>query len=399
MNNLDTPCFILDLNTLENNVFSFKKALNKYFPNNILGYSVKTNSLPALLEYLNGYGCFAEVVSYDEYNLAIMCGFERPHIIYNGPMKSEQTFIDAIKNNSIVNIETKRELYWLESNVWDQEISVGIRVNVDLLKISPDDTKTGEGFSRFGFSADNGELFDAISRIEKVENVRLKGLHLHRTSKTRSLNVYRNLALFSVELAKKYDLDLDYLDIGGGFYGDMPNKPTYDDYMRQVSDILKSYFDLNKLTLIVEPGNAIIASPVSYLSAVVDVKKIDEHVIVTIDGSRNDIDPLFHKTNYNNELIFNNKLSSSVVPKQTVTGCTCLEFDILFESIDKQQLNVGDEILFYYVGAYTMCLSPLFIRYIPNVYIRKNESYDLVRHKWTELEYVQKSNFKNNRNE
>ena len=56
---------------------------------------------------------YAEVVSYDEYNLVLKCGFDKSHIIYNGPMKDKASFIDALENGAIVNIETKRELDWL----------------------------------------------------------------------------------------------------------------------------------------------------------------------------------------------------------------------------------------------------------------------------------------------
>ena len=54
------------------------------------------------------------MVSHDEYELAVFCGFRPDQIIYNGPMKSKETFLDAVRNGAIVNIETKRELHWLE---------------------------------------------------------------------------------------------------------------------------------------------------------------------------------------------------------------------------------------------------------------------------------------------
>ena len=107
---LETPCFILDSNEFERSINGFKLALNKYFSSNIIGYSVKTNSLPYCLCLARQLGCYAEVVSHDEYELALLCGFSKNNIIYNGPMKSKETFVDAIKNGAIVNIETKREI-------------------------------------------------------------------------------------------------------------------------------------------------------------------------------------------------------------------------------------------------------------------------------------------------
>ena len=44
--------------------------MEAYWQNYIIGYSYKTNALPWLISYLNDQGCFAEVVSDDEYKLA-----------------------------------------------------------------------------------------------------------------------------------------------------------------------------------------------------------------------------------------------------------------------------------------------------------------------------------------
>ena len=395
MNNIITPCFILDSDDLMSSIFGFKKALKENFKTYILGYSVKTNSLPFLMGLVKSQGMYAEVVSYDEYNLAKYCGFQPDRIIYNGPMKSKETFVEAMEGGSIINIETWKEIEWIESVNSDKKYSVGIRVNVDLSKISADDAKDDDEFSRFGFCVENGELEKAIDKIKQYPNLIVNGLHIHRTSKTRSVNVYRQLISWIGTVVKSLDLKLDYLDIGGGYYGIMEGKPTYSDYMSAVREELLPNFDLDNLTIIVEPGNAIVASCFSYLSAVVDVKKIPQGIVLTTDGTRNDIDPTYHKTDYFKEFIYKNLDKPRIkIERQIVAGCTCLEFDKLFELKDCNQLEVGDQILYKSLGAYTMCLSPLFIRYIPNIYLREKEIYTLVRDKWTEKEYVMNSKLK-----
>ena len=80
-----------------------------------------------------------------------------------------------------------------------------------------------------------------------------------------------------------------------------------------------------------------------------------------------------------------------VVKEQIVSGCTCLEYDRLFTIEDKLLLKVGDRILYRNMGAYTMCLTPMFIRYIPKVYAWDGNEYTLIREKWTANEYIQKS--------
>ena len=386
---LRTPCFILDRNELERNVKGFQHALVEYFAHSVVGYSVKTNSTPYSLRVACKMGAFAEVVSYDEYELARLCGFEQSHIIYNGPMKSKDTFIEAVEKGAIVNIETKRELQWLEELPPDGCYKVGIRLNINISNISIEDADGENDNSRFGFSIETGEFAAAIRQIDSLPFVTLAGLHIHRTAHSRSVHFYRESLGYACDVIRHFNLNLDYLDVGGGYFGIFPNKPTYREYCEAFYEVLKSN-GLETLCVIVEPGNALVASCFSFLSEVIDVKEVEsDRWFITTDGSRNDIDPFFRKTGYLDEEMYSNH--TETVKEQIVSGCTCLEYDRLFTLKDKPLLSIGDRILYHNVGAYTMCLTPMFIRYIPNIYLFENNEYKLVRVKWTAKEYLQKS--------
>ena len=389
LDSLQTPCFIFDPVELGRSVDGFQKALDKNFKNSIVGYSVKTNSVPTCMKLAGEKGAYAEVVSHDEYELALLCGFEKNRIVYNGPMKSKETFLDAVENGAIVNIETKRELDWLEELSFDKQYSVGIRLNVNISHVSPEDADGDNDNSRFGFSDEMSEFSDAIKKIESLTNVRLAGLHIHRTSHSRSIRFYKASIDFACKTIKKYALKLDYLDVGGGYFGIFPNKPTYQDYSNAFYEVLSAY-GLNDLRVIVEPGNALVASCFAFLSEVIDVKHVEDNLwFATTDGSRNDLDPFFKKSSYLSEIIY--KQEKPVVEKQVVSGCTCLEYDRMFALEQKPLLSVGDRIYYRNVGAYTMCLSPMFIRYIPTIYMKDGEDYAVVRNHWTAKEHVIKN--------
>ena len=388
INNIKTPCFVIETDRLHKNITAFKTALNSSFKHNILSYSVKTNSTPSLLSIIKNEEIFAEVVSYNEYNLALLLGFTPNQIIYNGPLKDQESFLHALENGAIVNIDTKRELLWLKLLPPNKVYNVGLRVNLNLMEISPEDCKEEEDYSRFGFSSENDEFETAIKMISKLGNVKLTGLHLHRTSKTRSLDVYRNICKYAIKIVKQYHLNLDYIDIGGGFYGDIPGKPNYKDYVEVIAKSLSSFFNLSKLTLIVEPGNAIIASPFTFYSSVIDTKLIGNKRIVVLDGSRNDIDPFFHKSDYFKSFL-TYSANRPVARNQVYVGCTCLENDKLFEMNDHFESHVGDIIKFSFVGAYTICLSPLFIRYIPRIYVQKGDEVYLSQEEWNANNFLQ----------
>ena len=396
MKDLQTPCFILDKEELEKSVKGYQDALKSNFKRSIVGYSVKTNSVPACMKLAGEMGAYAEVVSHDEWELARICGFDQQHIVYNGPMKSKETFLDAVEHGAIVNIETKRELEWLkelDAQVSDDapKYKVGIRLNINISHVSPEDADGDNDNSRFGFSDETNEFADAVTMIAKMPNVELAGLHIHRTAHSRSIRFYKQSIAFACKTIEKYGLKLDYLDVGGGYFGIFPNKPTYQEYSDAFCEVLTSH-GLQDLCVIVEPGNALVASCFAFLSEVIDVKHVEEKLwFATTDGSRNDLDPFFKKSGYLSEVHYAHE--NPVVKEQIVSGCTCLEYDRMFTLTDKPLLSVGDRIYYRNVGAYTMCLSPMFIRYIPNIYLKNKGDYTLVREKWTAKEHAMKNIF------
>ena len=66
-----------------------------------------------------------------------------------------------------------------------------------------------------------------------------------------------------------------------------------------------------------------------------------------------------------------------------------MEHDRLFTIENNVKLSVGDTITYNKVGAYTMCLTPLFIKYFPCVYVKEKEHLELVRNKWLPEFYYQ----------
>lgn len=391
--NLKTPSFILDPVEFDRGINTFENALKKYWPNYKIGYSVKTNQLPWLIKRINLLGHYIEVVSTDEYQLAQILGTDDKKIIYNGPIKTISTFFDALYEQSIVNIDSSRELDWIieADKKLDEDKSkalykIGIRVNFDLYEALGKE-KNNNDFSRFGFSYENGDLKKVITRISNLNHYKISGLHCHFSTKDRAVKNYQMIARKIGEIAEEYSLSLDYVDIGGGFYGGLPNKPSFNQYLEVIAKELSQYFSPLNTSLIVEPGTSILSKPFKYISRVVDVKEIQGKTIVVIDGSRTDIDPLMSKSNY--MLDFSSKSNSkTTINEQVIVGFTCMELDRITTLNDSVKLSVNDILVFNNIGAYTMCLSPNFIQYGTVVYFKENNQYRMIRDKIDINEYI-----------
>ena len=388
-NMISTPSFIISKAELDENYNGLFHALQKYWPNSIIGYSYKTNSLPWIVAYFRDHGCFAEVVSQEEYELGKQIGVKADHFIYNGPIKTRETFYEALANGCYVNIDSQREIEWL-TDLPAGEYRIGLRVNFDLEQYCPTESQCGDEGGRFGFCLENGELTEAICKVRQL-GIEPAGLHLHVSSKTRSIKIYQTIAAMAVQIAKDFQLNLQFVDIGGGFFGGMPNKPQFDDYLSRIAGELSNWFHPSKTTLMVEPGISLIGSPISYVTSVIDVKETTYNRFIITDGSRIHIDPLMRKRSYLYEISCRDHMP--MAEKQVICGCTCMENDRLFTLMQHPRLQVGDRIIYKKVGAYTMCLSPLFIKYFPDVYLRNKETLSCVRRAWGISEYLQKSAF------
>jgi diaminopimelate decarboxylase len=382
---LHTPCWIVNPAAIDTQIAALQCALRSHFADSCIGYSVKTNSLPQVLSTMRNGGCMAEVVSADEWQLARLCGYSASDIIYNGPLKSKDTFIETIIAGGTVNIETRREIAWLRDLPASGTYSVGIRLNINLSQVSAKDAVKDDDNSRFGFTDCTSDLADALAAISAMPNVRLAGLHLHRTTHARRVNYYRHVVKFAARIINKYSLKLDYIDIGGGFYGTIPGKPSYNDYIDAISETLREQ-GIDNIRLIVEPGTALIDSAVQFVAEVIDVKNTGVGTkIATVNGSRTDIDPFYRKKSYICQTIANNADGEprNIVDEQLICGCTCVEEDRITKLTSKPELRCGDRIVFKNVGAYTITLNPLFIRYFARVYTLHNNQYVLTRSEWT----------------
>lgn len=421
MENLATPYFVIDEAILQQYYNMLTDSLSANWDNYLVGYSFKTNSLPWLVAFVKKQGAYAEVVSEDEYLLARHLGYNADEIIYNGPYKSRSSFREVLLAGGYVNLDSKQELAWLEELVSEyprQQFSVGIRANFDLEKMCPGETTMGEESGRFGFCYETGQFADALHKLDALKNVDVAGLHLHSSSKSRSVGIFRAIAQTACKLQKEFNLSLSYVDLGGGYCGGLEGRPEYPDYFPAVAEELSKCFSPKQTKLIVEPGISLISKCTTFVTSVYDTRDIKGTRYVMTDGSRFNIDATMIKTSHlfhvcerddtsdtsergcdnahtlhdkSDEIPDTQRVQAArpILDNQIVSGFTCMECDRIFTYENAAELYPGDRIIYENVGGYTMSLNPLFIQYFPAVYIRRDEKLWMVRRKWTPEDYVQ----------
>ncbi|MFA6375888.1 MAG: decarboxylase [Candidatus Paceibacterota bacterium] len=362
--------YLLDSHKFEENYKEFIKVFRDIYPNTFVAYSYKTNYIPKLCKIINSYGGYAEVVSEMEYDLATRIGVLPKNVIFNGPYKTEAVMEIILLGGGIVNLDSFYEIDIVEKiakNNLNVNISVGIRCNFKLSR---------SGASRFGFDVDGDELSQAISKLRKINNVNIAGLHCHYPNRNIESFTYRVDEM--VNLSKKYfSLPPKFIDLGGGYFGKMSRSlkdqfdfdvPSYKEYAEKIATKFKLFYqdidDAAKPKLILEPGTALAADTVKFVTRVINIKTIGNKKIATVSGSKYNISPTLNDKNLPINIYRDlNDCSAEEYEAIDIAGYTCIEHDYLYKDY-KGRLEIGDYVVFDNAGSYSFVLKPPFI--MPN---------------------------------
>ncbi|WP_165156790.1 hypothetical protein [Parabacteroides sp. ZJ-118] len=380
-----TPFYLMDGEQYLKNINSFKTAF-KSKCDLVIGYSFKTNYVPALCKIAKDAGCYAEVVSEMEYALAKRIGFER--IIFNGPIKNESVLIEALKDKAVINLDSLYEvdtvLRFREEHT-DVPVSVGLRLNIGLTNDSgvskiQCDLRVG----RFGFPKEL--IGNVISRL-RTAGIKIISLHGHTSSSDRAVANYKIIVRQMLEICETYSLDdLRYFDVGGGFFGvaaegiDTSGKPTYEDYAECIVGECSSndWFGRVAPSVVIEPGVSVTANVFSYVSKIFQVKEICGQKFLTTDGTVFDVKPTMHSNNLPH--VFYTHKASAQTYLANLVGSTCMEKDVILKDIAvPASIAHGDYVRIDGVGAYTIVLSPTFINYLSPIIELKGGKAFLIR--------------------
>ena len=390
LSNYLTPCYVIDADIFADNLEAFQKTFSQYWDGKLsFGYSIKTNHSPAFLAMAKQLGMYAESVSDDEYYASVFAGYETENVIFNGPQKGEELLTELLDSECTINLDNAMDVEIVKKFVQRGSVvkaRIGLRVNFDMESRCPGEMTAGPEVSRFGFCVENGEFAFAVEELRRL-GVRISGLHMHYSSKTRSARVFHELARMAAELVEAHNLktELTYVDMGGGFfYGKnafAAGKPSLEEYAQAIIVPLKTVLATANIELILEPGASLISSAVSYYTKVINQRFVRGVKVLTVDGSRLHIDPFLtgRKPLYSLHSLGMEK--RDCMAEQIICGSTCMENDRIVYLKAHEEIVVGDILICQYAGAYTMGFNSCFINLPPYVYVKQGENIQLVGEK------------------
>ena len=391
-----SPLFVLSERTIRHNYQQAVRAFSTRYPKVQFAWSYKTNYLNAVCRIFHQEGSWAEVVSGFEYRKALGNGVPGNKIIFNGPEKTDEELLLAIRNNSLIHIDHFDELYQLLalSDRQERKPRVAIRVNMD--------TGIYPMWDRFGFNYENGQAWKAITRIVESGQLELTGLHSHIGTFMLSTGAYavavQKLCDLALNCKTELNRPLQYIDIGGGFPSSntlrgsfLPGAdtvPTVDEFAEAITRaLLNAGFGQEELpVLVLESGRVLVDDAGYLLSTVLANKRLSDGRRATILDAG--VNLLFTSFWYDHKISPAQDFTHHT-EDQCLYGPLCMNIDVVRPSINLPLLNRGDRVVVHKVGAYNMTQWMQFIQMRPNVALIDEQGHTHLIREAESLQYLE----------
>ncbi len=386
-----SPLFVFSERSLRHQYRAAHRAFTVRYPKVQLAWSYKTNYLQSICAIFHQEGAWAEVVSEFEYEMARRQGIAGPHIIFNGPFKSKTALRRAVTEEAIINLDCADELESMLdiAESVGRPLAVGLRINLDAGLL--------QSWSRFGFNLENGEAHEAIRLAVESGKLTIRGLHCHIGTFILDPEIYRRqakkLTAFTQEIEANFGVELNYLDLGGGFAstntlhaqyltGEQIT-PSFDQYAEAIcSELLVLQSRPAGLPLLIlESGRALVDEAGSLIATVVATKTLPNGIRgIVLDVGLN---ALYTATWYRHQIIPAQNFSG-FMEETVVYGPLCMNIDVVRDTVMLPPIGLGDRLVIKPVGAYNTSQWMQWIQARPAVVlISEQGEVDLIRERET----------------
>ena len=349
-----TPFYIYSENQIAFNFLRFANTFKRTDP--LICFAAKSNSNLNILRVLGKLGAGADVVSGGELLKALKAGIRPNKIVFSGVGKTEEELKIAInKKILLINCESESEAKLVNNlaKKLRKKVSIGFRLNPNVDAKTHKNISTGKAENKFGLSIKNFKVF--LKTVKTFKNVKLEALSVHIGSQILNDTPFRKTLNVMSKLIKELELNLKYVDLGGGFginYTDKEKPINLSKYSKLVHNFSKK---LN-CKIIFEPGRSIIGNTGLLISKIQFIKKGANKNFIILDAGMNDfmrpaLYEAFHK------IIPISKKSSRMKGKIEFVGPICettCKFGV-YKNYPK--INENEFVAITNVGAYGSSLS------------------------------------------
>lgn len=361
-----TPFFAYDRGLLTQRVELLRSTLP---PGIDLGYAIKANPMPAVVQHLCGLVDSFDVASAGEMRTALDTPIAPELVSFAGPGKGTDELNQAVAAGVMIELESEAEAERVAAIGERLSICprVAIRVNPDF-EVRGSGMRLGGGPQQFGIDS---ERVPALMKELTQADVDFMGFHIFAGSQNLRADILVNAQRQTVDLllrlADSAPDPIRYLNIGGGFgipYFERDEALDPDAIGANLTELLNASIrpKLPDARVVVELGRYIVGECGVYVSRIVDRKDSRGLTFLVIDGG------LHHQLaasgnlgqviRRNYPLAIGNRMDEEVTETVSVVGSLCTPLDLLGDSVSLPPAEIGDFVTIFQAGAYGLTASP-----------------------------------------
>jgi diaminopimelate decarboxylase len=285
-----TPCYVYSRATIERHWHAFDRAAGNH--KHLICYAVKANSNLGVLSVLAKLGSGFDIVSGGELARVIEAGGDPTKVVFSGVGKTPQEIRDALNCNiKCFNVESPAELARINDVAKElgKQAPISIRVNPDVDAKTHPYISTGLKANKFGISHE--QAIEIYQLAASYEHLNIVGMDCHIGSQLTNVAPFVDALdrlLLMIDQLAGLGIHIEHLDVGGGlgvtYLEETP--PSPDTYVEALMTRMRQR---PELTLIFEPGRAIMANAGILLTKVEFIKQGEEKNFAIVDAAMNDL--------------------------------------------------------------------------------------------------------------
>jgi len=349
-----TPFYIYSENQIKENYIKFVNTFKKVKP--LVCFAAKSNSNLSILKSLRKLGAGADVVSVGELLKALRAGIKANKIVFSGVGKTEEELKIAInKKILLINCESESEAKIINKigKRSNKKVSIGFRLNPNIDAKTHKKISTGKANNKFGISIKNFSVF--FKEIKKLKNIKLEALSVHIGSQILTDVPYKKVLTVLSKLIKNLDLNLKYIDLGGGF-GINYSKKDKPINLKKYSNLVHAFSKKLNCKIIFEPGRSILGDAGILVSKIQYIKDGANKKFLILDAGMNDfMRPALYDTQHS--IIPVTKISKKMKGIIEFVGPICESTCRFGKYKNYQKISENNFVAITNVGAYGASLS------------------------------------------
>ncbi|CAG8999369.1 MAG: Diaminopimelate decarboxylase [Candidatus Celerinatantimonas neptuna] len=284
-----TPLYVYSRATIERHWKAFNAAAGTR--EHLVCYAVKANSNLAVINLMARLGSGFDIVSGGELARVMAAGGDPAKVVFSGVGKTSDEITEALEAGILCfNVESEPELERINEVAirLNKKAPVSLRINPDIDAKTHPYISTGLKENKFGIPIERAA--DVYRHAATLPGITIQGVDCHIGSQLTELAPFTEAVdklLALIDNLAQEGIHIHHLDVGGGlgvnYQDELPPEP--DAYTAALQERLGD----RELTLLFEPGRAIMANAGILVTKVEYLKMGDSKNFALVDAAMNDL--------------------------------------------------------------------------------------------------------------